>query len=103
MKWSIDDLFKHPVMFLIVIIVGAYLSFFFSFNNVSQGYVDSKVKDAMQNMNEKIIENDKRISSSQIQLSSELSQIKATLREIDKNILDIYKDLKLQEGKYGKY
>jgi len=91
MKFSIDDLLKNPILVMIVIVVGSCMTIFVSQNFASVEYLEkriSEVKETVNNENQKI--------------NNQLGEIKGTMKDVDKNIIEIYKMIKYQEGRNAK-
>lgn len=88
MKFSIDDLLKNPILIMIVLIVGTGLTVFLNQNYASVSLLEQRIKETK----------DIQLQESG-RLQYELGEIKNTMRDINENILEIYKMVKYQEGR----
>ena len=69
MKFSVDDFLKNPVIFLIIIIIGAFMTVIVGKNFATVDFVNDRTD----------------------QIGKDVSEIKNSIKTIESNILDIYK------------
>ena len=76
------------MLVMIVLIVGSCLSVFISQNYASVAYLEKRIDEVKISTN---ADNSK--------INSQLSEIKGSIKDIDHNILEVYKAIKYQEGR----
>lgn len=88
MKFSIDDIIKHPLFFLVAVIIFAFMTVFIEQNYASVDFLEKRIREVKESSDK-----------DGVKIYGQLGEIKSTMREMDKNILEIYKMVKYQEGR----
>lgn len=88
MKFSIDDILKNPILIMIVLVTASCMSLFITHNYASVEYLEKRISEAKESVNK---ENGK--------VSDQITELRLALREMDKNVDEIYRIVKYQEGK----